>query len=139
MIYGSITTPLKDLQTYKNGDSAFGGALTCMNSSSGACTPTNTLPPGSKIYLMDGTYTRYLTNTTFGQYRFAAFWQLTGCAPTGAAHTGPIGLGRDPGRAGANSPSHPKFIPRATVRRLATPVASMERIALGLYYPTTTT
>lgn len=106
---GGFNHPVKDLQTYATGNSAFGGALTCPNSV-GSTSSSNTLPPGSHVVLRAGTYTTYLTNTSFGQYRWACPWAITGNAPTGAINTGPIVITSYPGAAGSNAPEAPAFV-----------------------------
>lgn len=107
---GGFSHPVQDLQTYTTGASAFGGALTCPNSQTTTPTTTTTLPPGTQIVLRGGTYTNYLTNTSFGQYRWACPWQVTGSSPGASANTGPIGVTSYPGAINANAPELAAFI-----------------------------
>lgn len=103
---GSIGSPKRHLQTW-SGKGDLGGVLKC-SGSGGGVNATNTVVPGTTVYLLDdGVFTDFISGSGTLGARWASLWQVTGTAPNGSTNRGPITISAYPGPIGANKPHLP--------------------------------
>lgn len=107
-IQGTITAPLRHVQSWNASTSTFGGAA-YGPTGTGSPTTSNQIPPGTQVVMRGGEWGADQS----WQTSFCDFFRKSGTPPSAAAQSGSITFTSYPGAAGANAPE------RVTINTLA--------------------